>query len=219
LDSTELKKEHKFFTKDLDLDLDSVFEYVEKLNESMLEGKFPNISKELAAERNESNGMATSLSTHYNIFTMPNGEIYDLYIALRETTIKACDYYGIDFKKAKFQISGWFNYDQIDNYNEPPDEERFFHEHYGGKGFPDFHGYYSVKSEPSNTLYRVDDKEEITYVKNKNNRLILSETGHPHTRGSWKGPGNRVTIAYDIIPLKAILERTGTFGTATWIPL
>ena len=36
---------------------------------------------------------------------------------------------------------------------------------------------------------------------NKNNRLILSETGHPHGIGPWPFDKPRITLAYDVSPL------------------
>jgi hypothetical protein len=44
-------------------------------------------------------------------------------------------------------------------------------------------------------------KELVDNV-NKNNRAILSETGHPHAMGDWDWEGPRITIAYDVVPLR-----------------
>jgi hypothetical protein len=103
-------------------------------------------------------------------------------------------------------VQGWFNI----NYNHVGKLD--WHEH-GGNGAPHFHGYYCVKAEPSVTHYRVFD-EEIQNI-NKNNRAILSETGHPHAMGDWDWEGPRITIAYDVIPLRFI----PTEWEQHWIPL
>jgi hypothetical protein len=47
------------------------------------------------------------------------------------------------------------------------------------------------------------DKEEVINI-NKNNRAILSETGHSHAMADWDWEGPRITIAYDVVPLRYI---------------
>jgi hypothetical protein len=69
----------------------------------------------------------------------------------------------------------------------------------GGKGSPDFHGYYCVNAEPSVTFYLIDKVTEFENI-NINNRAVVSETGHPHAPDNWYSREPRITIAYDIIP-------------------
>ena len=42
--------------------------------------------------------------------------------------------------------------------------------------------------------------------------------GHPHAMGDWDWEGSRITIAYDVIPLRDII-RFGVDQEQHWIPL
>jgi hypothetical protein len=42
--------------------------------------------------------------------------------------------------------------------------------------------------------------------------------GHPHAMGDWDWNGSRITVAYDIIPLRMLKENSGTIEQH-WIPL
>jgi hypothetical protein len=106
-------------------------------------------------------------------------------------------------------IQGWFNV------NESGNGKLNWHEH-GGPGAPDFHGYYCVSAEPSSTHYIVFD-QEVENI-NKDNRAILSEMGHPHAMGNWDWQGKRITVAYDVTPLKT-LKSAGYENEQHWIPL
>jgi hypothetical protein len=142
----------------------------------------------------------------YNVFQFYHPAIFGLFKSLRDMTIEACDHYGLKFELEQFMVQGWFNI----NYNKKGKLD--WHEH-GGNGAPHFHGYYCVNAEPSTTHYRVFDKE-IENI-NKNNRAILSETGHPHAMADWDWDGPRITIAYDVIPLRFIPKE----WEQHWIPM
>ena len=208
--------EHKFFSGDLDINLDSMLDDMRMVELEIMSGKAPQITPELLESMHGSLS-TTSLSRYYNVFAMPTLSFYKLYLGLRDKMREVSDHYGLDFEKQRFYISGWINMDTKDDPNFL--EGAFFHEHYGGTGAPDFHGYFSVNAEPSRTLYKVDAGEEVTYIENKNNRFLISETGHPHTRGFWEQDFTRATLAYDIIPLQRLEERRNGLGTQTWIPL
>ncbi len=145
----------------------------------------------------------------YNVFQFHIDGVYELYRAIKSMVREACEHYEIDYDAQKFMIQGWFNI------NESGNGKLNWHEH-GGPGAPDFHGYYSVSAEPSSTHYIVFDKDVENI--NKNNRAILSEMGHPHAMGDWDWQGPRITIAYDISPLKT-LQRSGYENEQHWIPL
>jgi hypothetical protein len=51
-----------------------------------------------------------------------------------------------------------------------------------------------------NGLDAIDEDGDRMYFENinKNNRLVVSETGHPHGRDDWYEERPRITIAYDI---------------------
>lgn len=155
----------------------------------------------------DASGSVTTVNWNkYNVFQIYDHNIHTLFRAVRDMAQDACEYYELDFIKEQFMVQGWFNI----NYNHVGKLD--WHEH-GGNGAPHFHGYYCVKAEPSVTHYRVFD-EEIQNI-NKNNRAILSETGHPHAMGDWDWDGPRITIAYDVIPLRFI----PTEWEQHWIPL
>ena len=100
-----------------------------------------------------------------------------------------------------FGWKGWFNI------NRAEVGKLDYHDH-GSPGAPNFHGYYSVNAEPSITHYKLfNDPSRIVDNVNKNNRLVISEVGHPHAMGDWDWSGPRITIAYDIVPFKRLVEQ------------
>lgn len=196
------KPPHKFFDRILDNNLDELYDYLYQQLQDMLEGKIGNIPTEELSKFNLFNGPGTQLGKYYNIFTWENQAIQNLKNSLREIIIEASEYYGIDFDKEDYHINGWFNLD----FSSPEDRSQgvspirhpeHYHDHAGGTGAPIFHGYYCVNAEPSSTFYKIDRERDFENV-NKNNRAIVSETGHPHGRDDWYEEKPRITIAYDI---------------------
>lgn len=196
------KPEHKFFERFLDNDIDSLYAYlVEKAND-LASGKIEGIPSDALRKDNRLATLPTKLGQYYNIFKWENESVKKLKIALCDTIKEACEYYGIDFDSSDYMINGWFNLDLGTKYgNAPYDPKRTegFHDHMDGKGAPVFHGYYCVNAEPSSTYYLINRETPFENI-NKNNRLVVSETGHPHTIGNWDWDGYRITIAYDISP-------------------
>lgn len=209
LSTSKTNKDQKFFERFLDNDLDELYSYLSSLYEQIENEKVYSLNKVFDGNSfvdldRDSIHPADSLSSityaNYNIFKFEHPAIRKLAKAVKNMAQEACEYYGIDFDQQNYYLHGWFNL-----YKNPISEEFIeknkddlgWHEH-AGSGAPYFHGYYSVYAEPSKTFYRVfeDDVE----VDNKNNRAILSETGHPHAMGSWNLEKPRITIAYDIMP-------------------
>lgn len=200
------KVPHKFFERQIDVN------NLEEL-ENFLLLQYNRIQLgEVLKGRNEgtpwdnSGSESTIQWSKYNVFQFYNPNLHTLFRAIRDMTIEASEHYGLDFVKEQYMVQGWFNI----NYNHIGKLD--WHEH-GGDGAPSFHGYYCVKAEPSITHYRVFDKE-IDNI-NKNNRAILSETGHPHAMADWNWDGPRITVAYDIVPLRFIPQE----WEQHWIPL
>jgi hypothetical protein len=207
------KPKHKFFERTLNNDLEALTNFLSQKMSEFSEGRVPNVTKE-QYDKLKDDAAATKLGQHYNIFQFHNKEIHNVYGAVSEMIKEACEYYGIDFKAENYMIQGWFNFDR---YKKPePLPDRYLHDHMDGKGVPDFHGYYCVNAEPSHTYYKIGgmDGERFANV-NKNNRAILSETGHPHGIQSWEREDFRITIAYDVVPLNEIRLSTEQH----WIPL
>ncbi len=136
-------------------------------------------------------------------------EVFNLYKAVSSLVKEACDYYDLSFEDEKFMVQGWFNI------NHSKSGKLNWHDH-GPFGAPTFHGYYCVNAEPSTTYYQVFDKQ-VENV-NINNRAILSEMGHPHAQADWDWDGPRITIAYDVLPLR-FLKAAGQENEQHWIPL
>lgn len=205
--STSLsKKEHKFFERNLSEDVVSLSNFLKNQYKRIEKGELLKNDTNESTAWDKSGSITTSKWKHFNVFQFYNPAIHQLFRSIRSMTIEACEYYGIDFEKEDFWVQGWFNI----NYNHVGKLD--WHEH-GGPGAPWFHGYYCVSAEPSITHYKVFDKEVDNI--NKNNRAILSETGHPHAMADWDWEGPRITIAYDVIPFRGVMQE----WEQHWIPL
>jgi hypothetical protein len=208
------KPEHKFFERNLDNDLKVLYDYLIKSQEKLLDGYFDDIPKEILQKYNKENGPTTQLGQYYNIFKFDNNEIKKLHNAIKETVQEASIYYGIDFNSQNYMLNGWYNVDyptQLTSTVSPIKDSKHYHDHMGGEGAPVFHGYYCVNAEPSITYYKINNSINFEN-QNKNNRAIISETGHPHGRDDWYGDRLRITIAYDVCPASS------GFGPH-WVPL
>ena len=196
------KPDHKFFDRVLDNDLEDLYLYLYSKAEDLVAGKIGNIPQEVLSKFTMLNGPATQLGEYYNIFTWDHPGIIKLKESLRDIILEASDYYGIDFEQENYHINGWFNLD----FQSPEDRSdgvsplkhaEHYHDHAGGTGAPVFHGYYCVNAEPSSTFYKINRVSDFENI-NRNNRAIVSETGHPHGRDDWYEDRPRITIAYDI---------------------
>jgi hypothetical protein len=219
-----LKQPHKFFDKILDNDLNDLYLYLENLHNAIVNDNFLKLPDDIFNKYNKmQSGAATQVGDFYNIFQFINPGIVRLYDALSETLNDACSYYQIDRKKHKYMIHGWFNLDHPQEKGEvnvsPLKYPDHFHDHSNGQGIPWFHGYYCVNAEPSTTYYKIGGIDgELFENHNKNNRLVLSETGHPHGRDDWYEDKARITIAYDITPLD-LLGGSSYLNHIPWMPI
>jgi len=202
-------KDHKFFERYLDNNLPELAEFLQNQYSNIETLKLSGVTKVTPRDHwLSSDSVSTIKWREYNVFQFYHPSIYKLYKNISETIKEACEYYEVDFDKQEYMVQGWFNI----NYNNSGKLD--WHDH-GGPFAPYFHGYYCVNAEPSVTYYRVFDKETDNH--NKNNRMIISEMGHPHAMGSWDWEGPRVTIAYDIVPLKSLIANKAE--PQHWIPL
>lgn len=202
-------KSHKFFERYLDNDLPKLAEFLQNQYANMENLKMAGITQ--VTEKDQwlsSSSVSTIKWREYNVFQFYHSSIHNLYKNIVEMVKEACQYYEVDFDKQQYMIQGWFNI----NYNNKGKLD--WHDH-GGPYAPYFHGYYCVKAEPSITYYKVFDQEIDNH--NKDNRVIISEMGHPHAMGSWDWEGPRVTIAYDIVPLQSLIANNA--DPQHWMPI
>jgi hypothetical protein len=204
---------HKFFEKYLDNDLGQLQLFLEKQYELINSAQLRGVEKVGEGESwLESGSVSTVKWREYNVFQLYNSSIYSLYKGLSDTVKEACAYYNIDFNQEQYYVQGWFNINHADS------GKLNWHDH-GGPFAPYFHGYYCVNAEPSITHYQIQDgSNRVVENHNKNNRLIVSEMGHPHAMGDWEWSGPRITVAYDVVPLRFLKENDMTLEQH-WIPL
>lgn len=208
-------KEHKFFERTLDIDLDSLSKFLQEKYELIENAKLPGVTS-MENDKGlwlESGSLSTVKWQEYNVFQFYNRSLHKLYKAVSDTVKEACEYYEVDFDKQNYYIQGWFNI------NNSEGGKLDWHDH-GAAGAPNFHGYYCVNAEPSITHYKLfNDPSRIVDNVNKNNRLVISEVGHPHSMGDWDWSGPRITIAYDIQPLSVLINAKNSIPEQHWFPL
>mgnify|MGYP000570720641 CR=1 FL=1 len=205
MDTTSVVKEHKFFIRDLDTNLQSLYDWTINLDNNIRSGNINiNADKEtLNVYKDRPSGAGTALLSYYNIFNMGNSEIEKLKNGIHDALKEACEYYGIDYNSEEWYLHGWFNRNAKEDMWDvsPLDHDDKWHEHMNGVGAPVFHGYFCVNAEPSVTVYQIfKNPNNIKVNVNKNNRLVVSEVGHPHGMGNWRSDETRITLAYDIAP-------------------
>lgn len=197
-------KDQKFFIRDLDNDLELLSDWIIDFDDKLRSGEIIELTDDMAKiYGNRPSGAGTALLSEYNLFEFDNPQIEKLKQALNDALHEACDYYEIDYDSQEWFLHGWYNRNAKEDMWDvsPLDNDDKWHEHMNGVGSPVFHGYYCVNAEPSITAYKIfKDPNNIKINVNKNNRLVVSEVGHPHGMGNWRVDGQRITIAYDIAP-------------------
>jgi hypothetical protein len=207
-----MKPKQKFFEAFLDNDLSDAIKFADDFKAKLLNNEIAEIPKDIRDGYFKPGGSfdgITHLDQYYNIFRTDHPILSKLHAQLKKLTQEACEYYNLDFESQNFKLQGWLNYEYGTPYGREMSPKLMggnYHEHMGGRGAPDFHGYYCVNAEPSVTFYLIDKVTEFKNI-NINNRAVVSETGHPHAPDNWYSREPRITIAYDIIP--EISRRTG----------
>lgn len=200
-------EEFKIFYKDIDNDLTRMSSYLQGLY-----GQMKMIYKVYEDDSFlESNSLSTIKWRDYNVFQFNNIQIYDLLVALKDLAGEVFDYYGIDPKKERYMVQGWFNI------NHHTSGKLDWHRHVSDEQDTSkmFHGYYGVNIDDSSTFYETENG--IIENKNKNNRLILSNSRYPHAMGDWSWEGPRISVAYDLLPISVVLEQD--LDHQHWVPL
>jgi hypothetical protein len=187
------KPTHKFFETNIENDLLDLKKYIDS---KYLKMKSENY-KDKTIPYDPGNYWLS-----FNIFHFYNKGIYNIKESVKNMTKEACKYYGINFNDKKYYIHGWFNYYSEKRYLGVSPDDLNYHDH--GDSKYSFHGYYCLNAEPSTTYYKIDNKRFDNV--NKNNRAILSKNGYPHAIGPWDSEENRITIAYNIVPLDELSD-------------
>jgi hypothetical protein len=208
-------KEHKFFERNLDIDLVELSKFLEEKYKLIETAALPGVTS-MENDKGiflESGSLSTVKWKEYNVFQFYHASLHRLYKEISNTVKEACEYYEVDFDKQNYYIQGWFNI------NRAEVGKLDWHDH-GSPGAPNFHGYYCVSAEPSITHYKLfNDPSRVVDNINKNNRLVVSEVGHPHAMGDWDWSGPRITIAYDVQPLSVLIAAGKTIPEQHWFPL
>jgi hypothetical protein len=211
-----MRKEHKFFKRKLNNDLTELSDFLRYCYSLIESASLRGVNPKGQDDKYflDSNSATTIKWREYNAFQFYHPGIYDLFAAVSDMTKEACQYYGIDFHKQKYMVQGWFNICRkgVGKLN--------WHDH-GPPYAPYFHGYYAVNAEPSTTHYRLyNDPNQVKDNVNENNVAILSEMGHPHAMGDWGWEGDRITLAYDVVPTEfLVINEHGDHTQQHWIPM
>lgn len=186
--------EHRFFKRNIGNDISALTHYMDKKYNEL---KDENWGKLVSKDRpyDPGNHWLT-----FNVFNFQNEGISSLKFNVAEMTKEACTYYGIDYSQQNYHIHGWFNYYNTKRNIGVDPKDLHFHDH--GNVPNTFHGYYCLNAEPSTTYYKIN--EEIVDNVNQNDIAIISKNGYPHAVGEWNQDFNRITIAYNITPLKGL---------------
>jgi hypothetical protein len=197
------KKPQKFFERFLDNNLEEVAADLKVEYERIAKGEMIGIKPldDIKDIFTYSKSYSTQKSREYNAFQMYYPWMHELYSAVVDMTREACEYYEIDYNAEQWMCQAWFNINSREKGGKLE-----WHDHVPpGFDAPGFHGYYSVNAEPSETHYLINNVPKVNV--NKNNRAVLSMVGFPHAQGPWEWDGDRITIAYDVLPLSKLLQK------------
>jgi hypothetical protein len=195
------KLSHRFFQTMLNEDVEDIQMFLLNLYKEMEAGVHFALTKGWATEDNNYFSAPTMYVDKYNLLSMPYEPFRKIKSGIKDLVMQACDYYKIDFDKEDFMVHAWFNINW--NFNTALLSENDMHDSLGGRGIPDFHGYYSVNAEPSTTRYFIGSEE--VDIQNKNNRILMSETGYMHGVDKFDWWGERTTISFEVTPRKNLI--------------
>ncbi len=200
MDTSSIKKPHKFFKKNVNNNLTDMLVFSKEVNDIVtnntgydLKNTFLDTSK-----KNIHDTVMDSWHITYNIFEYENEGIKNIKSTIKELVIEACEYYGINIKEQQYMLKGHLNY-----YAGPKlvkFENAVWDNH--GNDPLEFHGYYCINAEPSITYYLIDG--DVVENENKNNLALLSQNGYHHIVGNWLSEDVRITIGYNVFPLNKI---------------
>lgn len=145
--------------------------------------------------------VTTELFPEYNLLMCPFPQIHGLYEGIRKA-------FRQREPEGEYFIQCWLNIYRGDQFIP-------WHRHWPpSEGV--YHGVYCVRGEGSITSYRdrANGLPDVDVVNHDDHVCISYSDGHEHRSYPWKGEGNRITIAFDIVPTQSI-----TWGINHWIPI
>jgi hypothetical protein len=148
----------------------------------------------------------TKLYAQYNLCLYPLPMIHELYWAIHGM-FHTClsDHFGkVD---DKFVMQSWLNVYRKGEYID-------WHSHTNTRSA--WHGFFCVDVEPkSSTFYRWKDSNTEIEIESKNNLIVMGLcNGDEHKSSVWNKSKPRITIAFDILPIKEVhTQATKTHGS------
>lgn len=151
----------------------------------------------------------TKVFNQYNLLSFVSPKIYDVYKNIQNA------FNQLPKKEDDFYIQCWLNVFKSNT-------ELSWHHHWG-KEYDCWHGFICVDAEPSITSYRIPDENGFSEIDihNKNNTLVISKSdGDLHKTSVWNDPNrSRITIAFDILPMRTLIKTPNSKQINHWIPI
>lgn len=196
---------YAYVETDTNIDFIKLKEILEKVDKFVYD-KFKNDNTFVRFDLTDST--TTQLFAYYNLLTFPYEELHDLYSTIKNVFYNNYKhFYNTDTINEKYCIQCWFNINKETKYID-------WHSHWNAK-FKAWHGVIYIDAETSCTSYRIGDYKQID-LQLKNSSIVLSPSiNDTHKSSPWNKDTNRITIAFDIAPLKHIDQS----HINHWIPI
>lgn len=143
----------------------------------------------------------------YNVFLFPYDGIHELY----ERVCLAFWDVNDDYEEP-YYIHAWLNYQQ-------KGESIPWHYHWKGLSGLDktFVGTFYVNAEPSITTHEFTNGKVLERVNENNTIVIYEDKGDKHMVSAWDEDTPRISISFDIVPMKYIQGMPYVLNT--WMPI
>ena len=143
----------------------------------------------------------------YNVFLFPYDGIHELYERVCQAFWDVNDDY-----EEPYYIHAWLNYQQ-------KGESIPWHYHWKGLSGLDktFVGTFYVNAEPSITTHEFTNGKVLERVNENNTIVIYEDKGDKHMVSAWDEDTPRISISFDIVPMKYIQGMPYVLNT--WMPI
>jgi hypothetical protein len=146
--------------------------------------------------------MTTNLYNKYNLLMYPLPQFWELYNGIKDSFRSLPEVKEED----PYFIQCWLNIYNKEDYID-------WHQHWEPE-YNSYHGYYCALGENTITSYILPTGHPVDVINHDDQLVIGKADGDYHRSHPWKGEGDRITIAFDIIPAESI-----GYGINHWIPL